>query len=198
MNVIQKSEAIKNGLRKGFQDGRSKMAKLTCYGYTINSDGESWRGQNSAPDIWTVSCWWQPWKNRVFFPLLAGPDGIGKPSANCSPMKNIPGECCSRKRSAPALSRSKTMASWNGISIPVPMRPLFLMRCSWQYGRRNSSEPKIPKTWLVWVSHCKTKTLSWVYTNVQLLYKYTCAIRDIFPTFQQKVNYDRRKLKLSY
>ncbi len=41
MNVIQKSEAIKNGLRKGFQDGRSKMAKLTCYGYTINSDGES-------------------------------------------------------------------------------------------------------------------------------------------------------------
>ena len=27
MNVIQKSEAIKNGLRKGFQDGNSKMAK---------------------------------------------------------------------------------------------------------------------------------------------------------------------------
>ena len=27
MNVIQKSEAIKNGLRKGFQDGSSKMAK---------------------------------------------------------------------------------------------------------------------------------------------------------------------------
>ena len=27
MNVIQKSEAIKNGLRKGFQNGSSKMAK---------------------------------------------------------------------------------------------------------------------------------------------------------------------------
>lgn len=40
MNTIQKSEAIKNGLRKGFQDGSSKMAKRKCYGYTINSDGE--------------------------------------------------------------------------------------------------------------------------------------------------------------
>ena len=40
MNIIQKSEAIKNGLRKGFQDGNSKMAKRKCYGYTVNSDGE--------------------------------------------------------------------------------------------------------------------------------------------------------------
>ena len=40
MNVIQKSEAIKNGLRKGFQDGSSKMAKRKCYGYTISSVGE--------------------------------------------------------------------------------------------------------------------------------------------------------------
>ena len=40
MNVIQKSEAIKNGLRKGFQDGSSKMAKRKCYGYTLNSNGE--------------------------------------------------------------------------------------------------------------------------------------------------------------
>ena len=40
MNVIQKSEAIKNGFQKGFQDGSSKMAKRKCYGYTINSNGE--------------------------------------------------------------------------------------------------------------------------------------------------------------
>lgn len=33
MNVIPKSEAIKNGLRKGFQDSSSKMAKRKCYGY---------------------------------------------------------------------------------------------------------------------------------------------------------------------
>ena len=40
MNMIQKSEAIKAGLRKGFQDGSSKMAKRRCYGYEVGSDGE--------------------------------------------------------------------------------------------------------------------------------------------------------------
>ncbi|WP_297301471.1 hypothetical protein [uncultured Oscillibacter sp.] len=40
MNVIQKSEAIKTGLRKGFQGGSSKMAKRKCYGYEVSSDGE--------------------------------------------------------------------------------------------------------------------------------------------------------------
>ena len=32
MNVIQKSETIKASLRKGFQDGSSKMARRKCYG----------------------------------------------------------------------------------------------------------------------------------------------------------------------
>ena len=40
MNVIQKSEAIKNSLRKGFQDGSAKMAKRKCYGYEVGPDGE--------------------------------------------------------------------------------------------------------------------------------------------------------------
>ena len=40
MNVIQKSESIKNGLWKGFQDGSSKMARRKCYGYKVGSDGE--------------------------------------------------------------------------------------------------------------------------------------------------------------
>lgn len=40
MNMIQKSEAIKAGLRKGFQDGSSKMARRKCYGYNVGSDGE--------------------------------------------------------------------------------------------------------------------------------------------------------------
>lgn len=39
MNVRQKGEAIKNGLRKGFQDGSSKMAKRKCYGYEVGSGG---------------------------------------------------------------------------------------------------------------------------------------------------------------
>jgi len=40
MYVIQKSESIKAGLRKGFQDGSSKMAKRKCYGYMTSPDGE--------------------------------------------------------------------------------------------------------------------------------------------------------------
>ena len=40
MNVIQKSEAIKAGLRKGFQDGSSKMVRRKCYGYDVGPDGE--------------------------------------------------------------------------------------------------------------------------------------------------------------
>jgi len=40
VNVIQKSEAIKAGLRKGFQNGSSKMARRKCYGYTISSNGK--------------------------------------------------------------------------------------------------------------------------------------------------------------
>jgi len=40
MNTIQKSQCIKAGLQKGFQDGSSKMAKRKCYSYTVGSDGE--------------------------------------------------------------------------------------------------------------------------------------------------------------
>lgn len=39
MNSFQKSESIKAGLRKSFQDGSSKMARRRCYGYQTASDG---------------------------------------------------------------------------------------------------------------------------------------------------------------
>lgn len=39
MNVFEKSEAIKAGLRKSFQEGNSKMAKRKCYGYDLSADG---------------------------------------------------------------------------------------------------------------------------------------------------------------
>lgn len=39
MNAFEKSEAIKAGLRKGFQDGNSKMVKRKCYGYKTAPDG---------------------------------------------------------------------------------------------------------------------------------------------------------------
>ena len=142
MNMMQKSKAIKNGLRKGFQDGSSKMAKRRCYGYEVGSDGEL----AVNPDEAKVVCWifeqYLAGNSRVFPPPPANPDGTGKRLTNCSPMKNIPDGYCFKKRSAPALSKSKIMVSWIGISIPAPMRPLFLTRCSWRYSRRNSATPK--------------------------------------------------------
>lgn len=39
MNSFQKSESIKAGLRKSFQEGSSKMAKRRCYGYKTAPDG---------------------------------------------------------------------------------------------------------------------------------------------------------------
>ena len=69
MNSIQKSEAIKSSLRKGFQNGSSKMAKRKCYGYTINSDGEL----EINPDEAKVVSW-------IFERYLAG-DSLGKIAA---------------------------------------------------------------------------------------------------------------------
>ena len=66
MNVIQKSEAIRNGLRKGFQDGSSKMAKRKCYGYDVGPDGKL----TVNPDEAKVVCW-------IFERYLAG-DSLGK------------------------------------------------------------------------------------------------------------------------
>ena len=69
MNMIQKSEAIKNGLRKGFQDGSSKMARRKCYGYEVGPDGDL----TVNPDEAQVVCW-------IFERYLAG-DSLGKIAA---------------------------------------------------------------------------------------------------------------------
>ena len=69
MNMIQKSKTIKNGLRKGFQDGSSKMARRRCYGYMINPDGEL----EINPDEAKVVSW-------IFEQYLAG-NSLGKIAA---------------------------------------------------------------------------------------------------------------------
>jgi DNA invertase Pin-like site-specific DNA recombinase len=69
MNIIQKSEASKNGLRKGFQDGSSKIAKRRCYGYDVGPDGE----QAVNPDKAQVIHW-------IFKRHLAG-NSLGKIAA---------------------------------------------------------------------------------------------------------------------
>ena len=66
MNIIEKSEAIRIGLRKGFQDGTSKMAQRRCYGYNTGLDGEL----VINPDEAAVVRW-------VFDRYLSG-DSLGK------------------------------------------------------------------------------------------------------------------------
>jgi len=70
MNVIRKSEAIKAGLRKGFQDGSFKMAHRKCYGYEASSDGELVVNPGEAQ----VVCW-------IFEQYLFG-KSLGKISAS--------------------------------------------------------------------------------------------------------------------
>ena len=69
MNSIQKSEAIKKGLRKGFQDGSAKIAHRKCYGYGVCSDGEL----VINPDEVKVVCW-------IFEQYLVG-NSLGKIAA---------------------------------------------------------------------------------------------------------------------
>lgn len=75
-------------------------------------------------------------------PPPADPNGIGGDSqTNCSPMKNTLGVCYSKRRSVLAQFRLKMMASWVGISTPVPMRSLFPMRYSHQSIQRAAKPP---------------------------------------------------------
>lgn len=138
MNIIEKSESIRTGLRKGFQDGTSKMAQRKCYGYDVGTDGALVVNPTEA----SVVRW-------IFDRYLSG-DSLGKiaagleeqgiPSPTGRPKRNreainklisnekYTGRCCSRKQSVQAVLSSRTTASCPGISIPIPMRPLFLMR----------------------------------------------------------------------
>lgn len=53
MKDIEKSKSIRDGLRKGFRDGTSKMTQRRCYGYDTGSNGEL----VINPDEATTVCW---------------------------------------------------------------------------------------------------------------------------------------------
>lgn len=76
MDSIQKSQVIKDGLRRGFQEGTSKMARRRCYGYDIGPNGEL----TINPDESTVIRW-------IFESYLHG-DSLGK-IASALEAKNI-------------------------------------------------------------------------------------------------------------
>ena len=69
MNIMQRSEAIKAGMRKGFQDSSSKLARRKCYGYTLSFNGTL----EINPDEVKIVRW-------IFERYLAG-DSLGKIAA---------------------------------------------------------------------------------------------------------------------
>ena len=58
MNIIQQSKSIRAGLRKGFQDGTSKMARRKCYGYDTGPDGKLVINPDEADIVrWIFDCY---------------------------------------------------------------------------------------------------------------------------------------------
>ena len=66
MNVFEKSESIKSGIRSGFQDGSSKMAGRRCYGYNAAADGKLTINPDEAEVV------------RQIFERYANGDSLGK------------------------------------------------------------------------------------------------------------------------
>ncbi len=93
MNPFEKSESIKAGLRQGFQNGSSKMAKRKCYGYTVDSNG----GLEINPDEAQIVCWIFEWYLAGDSPgkIAAGlerqgiPSPAGKPKWNRGSIDNL-------------------------------------------------------------------------------------------------------------
>ncbi len=97
MNRIEKSVSIKTGLRKGFQDGSSKMARRRRYGYSTALDGNL-----------TVNCAEAEIVRWIFQRYLEG-DSLGKIAA-CFLMKNTQAGSCSKKPSAQVFHKLIMMA----------------------------------------------------------------------------------------
>lgn len=153
MNAIQKSEAIKVGLRKTFRDGNSKMAKHKCYGYMLSPDGEL----EINPDEAKVVHW-------IFERYLAG-DSLGKVAAGLERMgissptgrprwnREAIDKLLSNEKYTGRVLLQKTISTGvaqmendglMGIDIEIPMRPLFLLRCSKRF-KKKSRNGAIPR-----------------------------------------------------
>ena len=101
MNIIQKSESIRAGLRKGFQDGTSKMAQRSCYGYDTGPDG----GLVINPDEAVVVRW-------IFERYLNG-DSLGKIAAGLEE-QGIPSPTGKPKWNREALNKLLSNEKYTG------------------------------------------------------------------------------------
>ena len=75
MNIIEKSESIRTGLRKGFQDGPTQMLWLWHWsGWCVG--GQPQWGERCPLDFWPLSQRWQSGQNRCWQSI---PSPTGKP-----------------------------------------------------------------------------------------------------------------------
>ncbi len=101
MKNIEKSKSIRDGLRKGFRDGTSKMAQRRCYGYDTGSDGEL----VVNPDEAAVVRW-------IFDRYLSG-DSLGKISAGLE-TQGVPSPTGRPKWSREAISKLISNEKYTG------------------------------------------------------------------------------------
>jgi len=101
MNIIEKSESIRAGLRKGFQDGTSKMARRKCYGYHVGTDG----ALTIDTDEDTVVRW-------IFESYLHG-DSLGKIAAGLE-KQGIPASTGKPKWNREAINKLITNEKYTG------------------------------------------------------------------------------------
>ena len=101
MNIIEKSESIRAGLRKGFQNGTSKMAQRKCYGYDTGPDG----GLVINPDEAVVVRW-------IFERYLNG-DSLGRIAAGLEE-QGIPSPTGKPKWNREALNKLLSNEKYTG------------------------------------------------------------------------------------
>ena len=101
MKDIEKSKSIRNGLRKGFRDGTSKMAQRRCYGYDTGSNGELVINPDEAATV----CW-------IFERYLSG-DSLGKIAAGLEE-QGIPSPTGTPKWNREALNKLLSNEKYTG------------------------------------------------------------------------------------
>lgn len=101
MNMIQKSESIRAGLRKGFQDGTSKMARRKCYGYDVKPNGELVINHDEATAV------------RWIFDRYLGGDSLGKIAVGLE-SQNIPSPTGKSKWNREALNKLLSNEKYTG------------------------------------------------------------------------------------
>lgn len=158
MNTIQKSEAIKNGLRKGFQDGSSKMARRKCYGYALSPNGELEINPDEAHVVSWIFEWYLAGDSLGKIAIGLEKQGIPSPTGKPRWSREAIDKLLSNEKYTGRVLLQKTVSTGavqiknNGLVdrylYTETHEALFRMRCSWPYRRRSSAALRNRKTML--------------------------------------------------